>query len=305
MTASGSVSDFDDAKKTSLESSIAAVAGVDASDVTVAITPGSVLITATIGVPTSKTAEAVQTSLASKLGTADAASTELSTAAFSITVESVPNIAGTTSPATPATTNPTSPSPTPPTPSQPPSPSPPPPSPSPPPPSPSPPPPSPPPPAGSSADSGSSDSPPGATVDADDSTAEAVKGLSDVETNIEEGGGGGAPTAAIGGGAAVAILLMVGLGFLYLRKKRMAGSQSPVALTAISLTPTEEKDLESGSSATKGPTTTGETTTYSVELTKTPLGLGLSLTDDVVTEVKPDSQAARGGRIKVGHRGLP
>ena len=32
---------------------------------------------------------------------------------------------------------------------------------------------------------------------------------------------------------------MVGLGFLYLRKKRMAGSQSPVALTAISLTPTK------------------------------------------------------------------
>ena len=32
---------------------------------------------------------------------------------------------------------------------------------------------------------------------------------------------------------------MVGLGCLYLRKKRMAGSQSPVALTAISLTPTK------------------------------------------------------------------
>ena len=46
----------------------------------------------------------------------------------------------------------------------------------------------------------------------------------------------------------------------------MADSQSPVALTAISLTPTEEKDLESGSSATKGPATTGKTTTYSVEL---------------------------------------
>ena len=131
-----------------------------------------------------------------------------------------------------------------------------------------------------------------------------MKGYSDVETNIEEGGGGGgAPTAAIGGGAAVAILLMVGLGFLYLRKKRMAGSQSPVALTAISLTPTKEKDLESGAPATKGPTTTGKTTTYSVELTKTPMGLGLRLTDDVVTEVKPDSQAARGGRIKVGYRG--
>ena len=51
---------------------------------------------------------------------------------------------------------------------------------------------------------------------------------------------------AIGGGAAVAILLMVGLGCYYLRKKRMAGgSQSPVALTSISLTPTKEKDLES------------------------------------------------------------
>ena len=44
------------------------------------------------------------------------------------------------------------------------------------------------------------------------------------------------------------------------------------------------------------------TTTYSVELTKTPLGLGLSLADDFVTEVKPDSQAARDGRIKVGDR---
>ena len=123
--------------------------------------------------------------------------------------------------------------------------------------------------------------------------------------NIEEGGGGGgAPTAAIGGGAAVAILLMVGLGCYYLGKKRKAGSQSPVALTAISLTPSKEKDLKSGSPATKGPSTTGKTTTYSVELTKTPLGLGLSLADDIVTEIKPDSQAARGGRIKEGHRRL-
>ena len=131
-----------------------------------------------------------------------------------------------------------------------------------------------------------------------------MKGSSDVETNIEEGGGGGgAPTAAIGGGAAVAILLAVGLGCYYLGKKRMAGgSQSPVAQTAISLSPTKEKDLESGAPATKGPAATGKTTTYSVELTKTPLGLGLSLTDDVVTEIKPDSQAARGGRIKVGYR---
>ena len=32
------------------------------------------------------------------------------------------------------------------------------------------------------------------------------------------------------------------------------------------------------------------------------MGLGLSLTDDVVTEIKPDSQAARDGKIKVGDR---
>jgi len=51
-----------------------------------------------------------------------------------------------------------------------------------------------------------------------------------------------------------------------------------------------------------GDTTTGKTRTYSVELKKTPLGLGLRLTEDVVTEIKPDSQAARDGRIKVGDR---
>ena len=116
----------------------------------------------------------------------------------------------------------------------------------------------------------------------------------ETETALAEAsGGGGPPIAGIGGGAAVAILLMVGLGFLYLRKKRMAGAQSSIALTAISLTTTKEKDLEGGAPATKA---------YSIELTKTPLGLGLSITDDVVTEIKPDSQAARDGKIKVGDR---
>ena len=71
------------------------------------------------------------------------------------------------------------------------------------------------------------------------------------------------------------------------------------ARSKISLTTTGEKDLESGSPATKGPAATGKTTTYSVELTKTPKGLGLVLSGNVVTEVKPDSQAARDGRIKV------
>ena len=87
MTAKGSVGDFDDAKRDSLKSSIAAVAGVDASAVTVAITAGSVLITATIAVPASTTVAAVQTSLSSTLGTAATASTVLG-----VIVESVPAI---------------------------------------------------------------------------------------------------------------------------------------------------------------------------------------------------------------------
>ena len=103
-------------------------------------------------------------------------------------------------------------------------------------PAPSPPPPSPPPPSPATTPTG------GGT----DSKAEAL--------TEEASGGGGAPTAAIGGGAAVAILVMVGLGCYYLGKKRKAGSQSPVAQTAISLSPTKEKDLESGAPAKTRPT---------------------------------------------------
>ena len=87
MTASGSVSDFDETKKTSLRNSIAAAASVDASAVTVAVAAASVLITATIAVPASSTAEAVQTSLAATLGTAATAS-----AALGVTVVSTPTI---------------------------------------------------------------------------------------------------------------------------------------------------------------------------------------------------------------------
>ena len=87
MTASGSVSDFDETKKTSLRNSIAVAASVDASAVTVAVAAASVLITATIAVPASSTAEAVQTSLAATLGTAATAS-----AALGVTVVSTPTI---------------------------------------------------------------------------------------------------------------------------------------------------------------------------------------------------------------------
>jgi hypothetical protein len=130
-------------------------------------------------------------------------------------------------------------------------------------------------------------------------------GDGNTEAAQPEASGGGTPIAAIGGGAAVlAILLIMGLGFVYLRKKRTASSQSSIPLTAISLTTTNEKDLEGGGGApaTKGSTATSTTTTYTVELTKTPMGLGIRLTDDVVNEIKPDSQAARDGRVKVGDR---
>ena len=84
--ASGDVSDYADT--TSLRQKIANAAGVDdISLVTISVTAASVLITATIAVPASSNAEAVQTSLASTLGTAAAAS-----AALGITVESDPSI---------------------------------------------------------------------------------------------------------------------------------------------------------------------------------------------------------------------
>ena len=129
-------------------------------------------------------------------------------------------------------------------------------------------------------------------------------GDGNTEAALPEASGGGTPIAAIGGGAAVAILLIVALVFLYLRKKRTASSQSSIPLTAISLTTTNEKDLEGGGGApaTKGSTVTSTTTIYTVELTKTPMGLGLGLRENVVTNIKPDSQAARDGRVKVGDR---
>jgi len=87
MTASDSVSDFDETRKTSLRALIAAAGSVDASAVTVTVAAASVLITASIAVPASTTAAAVQTSLSSALGTAAAAS-----AALGVTVVSIPTI---------------------------------------------------------------------------------------------------------------------------------------------------------------------------------------------------------------------
>ena len=86
LAASGSVSDYADTS--SIQSKVAELAGVDASAVTITVAAGSVRITATIAVPASMTADKVQTSLSSSLGTIDDAS-----AALGVTVEEVPTVA--------------------------------------------------------------------------------------------------------------------------------------------------------------------------------------------------------------------
>jgi hypothetical protein len=88
LTASGSVSDYSDTKD--LQEKIATAAGVASSLVTISVAAASVIITATINVPTATTAASVQTVLSSKLGTAATAS-----AALGITVESDPTMIAT------------------------------------------------------------------------------------------------------------------------------------------------------------------------------------------------------------------
>ena len=87
MMVSGSVSDFDEARKTSLRGSIAVTVGVDASAITsMTVEAASVIITTTIEVDEAAAA-ALQSSITTNLGTAAAAS-----AALGITVESDPYI---------------------------------------------------------------------------------------------------------------------------------------------------------------------------------------------------------------------
>lgn len=86
LTASGSVSDYSDT--TSLQQSVATAAGVDRSLVAISVAADSVIITATIAVPASTTAAALQASLASKLATAATASTVLG-----VSLEAAPTVA--------------------------------------------------------------------------------------------------------------------------------------------------------------------------------------------------------------------
>ena len=97
LTASGSVSDYSDSAKSSLEQKIGAAAGGYKLPVTITIAAASVIITATIAVPAATTAAAVLASLYSALGIATAsnvAATAFHVATASnvlgITLESVP-----------------------------------------------------------------------------------------------------------------------------------------------------------------------------------------------------------------------
>ena len=89
LTAAGSVSDYEDTS--SLQQSVAIAAGVDTSLVTIEVAAASVIITATIGVPASITAAAVQASLSSTLGIAAEPSTAPSTA-LGVRILAVPTI---------------------------------------------------------------------------------------------------------------------------------------------------------------------------------------------------------------------
>ena len=87
LTASGDPSDYADT--TAIAASIATSAGVNVSLVTIEVAPGSVVITATIATPPSKTPAAVQSSLGSALGT-DATT---ASAALGIPVQAAPAVA--------------------------------------------------------------------------------------------------------------------------------------------------------------------------------------------------------------------
>ena len=82
VVAAGAVSDYGEAELASLRISIAAAASVDASDVSVTIAPGSVILTARIAVPSAAAATLTAESLASQLDSSASASTLLNIAAL-------------------------------------------------------------------------------------------------------------------------------------------------------------------------------------------------------------------------------
>ena len=112
VVAAGAVSDYGEAELASLRISIAAAASVDASDVSVTIAPGSVILTARIAVPSAAAATLTAESLASQLDSSASASTLLN-----IAVEETPAVRATTEVVVHPAPSPPSPRPLPPSPS--------------------------------------------------------------------------------------------------------------------------------------------------------------------------------------------
>ena len=126
VVAAGAVSDYGEAEFASLRTSIAAAASVDASNVSITIAPGSVIVTAKIAAPSAAAATLTAEHLASQLGSSASASTLLN-----ISVEETPAVRAITEVVIHSAQSAPSPPPLPPSPSPPPPPAQPPPTPSP------------------------------------------------------------------------------------------------------------------------------------------------------------------------------
>jgi len=96
LTASGSVSDYSDDTKSSLQQKYATAAGVDKSRVTIVIAAASVIITVTITLPAGTTAAAVESKISTTFGTSATAVSE----SLEITVESAPTVTAKEAPKT-------------------------------------------------------------------------------------------------------------------------------------------------------------------------------------------------------------
>ena len=96
LTASGSVSDYSDDTKSSLQQKYATAAGVDKSRVTIVIAAASVIITVTITLPAGTTAAAVESKISTTFGTSATAVSE----SLGLTVESAPTVTAKEAPKT-------------------------------------------------------------------------------------------------------------------------------------------------------------------------------------------------------------
>lgn len=90
MIAAGSVEEFHEGKLEMLRGVIAAVASVDALNVTVELAPASVLVTAIIAAPSQRAAEALVARLATKFNSQEAASAMLGE--IGVTIEATPSL---------------------------------------------------------------------------------------------------------------------------------------------------------------------------------------------------------------------